>query len=458
MNRKIFLFVLLLSVVTVCTFAQGNLSALRVMGKDLVDENGKKVVLHGVMDTPNRYFNGWRWQTWKPGYGDEDVQPCLDYFGKLFTAMTDHEQGAYATVFRLHLDPCWTNDPNKTPTGSGQEDDISRFSSSRLVKYWKSLYSKLMTDAIGHGLYVVMRPPGVCPREIRVGDDYQKYLLTVWGTVTSASLVKDNAGLVSIELANEPVDVKLANGKSSATALRDFFQPIVDKIRANGFTGIIWVPGACWQQHYFDYVQYPINDPLDNIGYAVHCYPGWYGSASGTTDNTNKNVMRSSFESNVPVVKTNPVIVTEIDWSPALPSGEGKYNEWGQWIPDNYGTWGTGTTSGFGNAFRYIHDYYGNVSMVLQGSGLYFDIDEYIKSGKVVPAFTGVDEACGEACFKWYKEFYEAQSTGMDDIPHCSPNASRSTDVYDLNGRRVGSNYHGVCIINADGMARKAIK
>ena len=458
MNRKIFLFVLLLSVVTVCTFGQGNLSALRVMGKDLVDENGKKVVLHGVMDTPNRYFNGGRWQTWKPGYGDEDVQPCLDYFGKLFTAMTDHEQGAYATVFRLHLDPCWTNDPNKTPTGSGQEDDISRFSSSRLVKYWKSLYSKLMTDAIGHGLYVVMRPPGVCPREIRVGDDYQKYLITVWKTITSASLVKDNAGLVSIELANEPVDVYDSNNKkNSSVALRDFFQPVVDVIRANGFKGIIWVPGSGWQSWYDNYVQYPINDPEDNFGYAVHCYPGWYNSGSGKNDNTDKETMRRQFETQVPVVKTNPVIVTEIDWSPVKP-GEGHYDEHGNWVEPNYGTWGTATTSGFGNAFRYIHDYYGNVSMVLQGSGLYFDIDEYIKSGKVVPAFTGVDEACGEACFKWYKEFYEAQSTGMDDMPHCSPNASRSTEVYDLNGRRVGSNYHGVCIINADGMARKAIK
>ena len=36
----------------------GNLPALRVEGKNLVDANGKTVVLHGVMDTPNRYFNG----------------------------------------------------------------------------------------------------------------------------------------------------------------------------------------------------------------------------------------------------------------------------------------------------------------------------------------------------------------------------------------------------------------
>lgn len=48
--------------------ADGNLPALRVEGKNLVDANGKTVVLHGVMDTPNRYFNGWRWQQWKADY------------------------------------------------------------------------------------------------------------------------------------------------------------------------------------------------------------------------------------------------------------------------------------------------------------------------------------------------------------------------------------------------------
>lgn len=42
-----------------------HLPALHVEGKDLKDATGKKVVLHGVMDTPNRYFNGWRWQQWK---------------------------------------------------------------------------------------------------------------------------------------------------------------------------------------------------------------------------------------------------------------------------------------------------------------------------------------------------------------------------------------------------------
>ena len=46
----------------------------QVQGKNRVDANGKTVVLHGVMDTPNRYFNGWRWQQWKADYSEADIQ------------------------------------------------------------------------------------------------------------------------------------------------------------------------------------------------------------------------------------------------------------------------------------------------------------------------------------------------------------------------------------------------
>ena len=37
------------------------LPALHVEGRWLVDDSGNRVVLHGVMDTPNAWFNGGRW-------------------------------------------------------------------------------------------------------------------------------------------------------------------------------------------------------------------------------------------------------------------------------------------------------------------------------------------------------------------------------------------------------------
>ncbi len=36
------------------------LPSLHTEGRWLVDKHGNQVVLHGVMDTPNMYFNGWR--------------------------------------------------------------------------------------------------------------------------------------------------------------------------------------------------------------------------------------------------------------------------------------------------------------------------------------------------------------------------------------------------------------
>ncbi len=386
------------------------LPPLHVDGNYLKDEQGNKVVLHGVMDTPNTYFNGGRWGG---SYDDNGISRCIDYFDKLFTAITDHENGAYCTIFRLHLDPAWTNGTkNSWPvdsreTGDG-EADISRYTGTRLTNYLNSVYIPIAQKAIKHGMYVIMRPPGVCPENIHVGGSYQKFLLDVWDRVSKNKLIQDYCGQVSLELANEPRNVKLANGQSNAQALHDFFQPIVEKIRENGFKGVIWVPGAGWQSSYADYAKYPITG--DNIGYAVHDYVGWYG-----TDDNNYNAQNAinNFERQVPVVRTNPIVITEVDWSPQNTSNIKNYNEFGQPVYGNYGTWATGSTSRWGKAYKAILDYYGNISMTLTGTGDFIDIDDYINRKKVTPAFqtamekNGVDpyEACGVACFKWYEEY-----------------------------------------------------
>ena len=442
MNRKKLLISLAMAMLSMAGLAADNLPALRVEGKNLVDANGKIVVLHGVMDTPNRYFNGNRWQQWKPDYSEADIQPCLEYFSKLFSAITDKKQGAYCTVFRLHMDPCWTNDPSKK---AENEADISAFNMARYRLYLQKLYIPLIKDAIAHGLYVIVRPPGVCPGDISVDHQYNRYLKAIWKAFAADEYIKQNSGIISIELANEPVRVHLSDGSNSDKALHDFFQPVVDVIREQGFNGIIWVPGTTWQQNYRDYVKHPIVDSQNNLGYAVHCYPGWYRSGSGNNDNTNKEIFYNAFLDAVPVAKTNPIIVTEIDWSPYKP-GSGHKDEQGNWVESNYGTWGTATTSGFGEGWKYIHDKLGNISMTLQGSGLYFDIDTYLKDKVVEPAFKGVDEACGEACFKWYKEWYLKQNTtGIKQLETQADVVS--TLYYNIEGKEVEKPTAGVYII-----------
>ena len=170
----------------------------------------------------------------------------------------------------------------------------------------------------------MVRPPGVCPPKLTVEEYnnaatkrkcYLYYLLNIWHEFASDPYIQEHSGQISIELANEPISITW-NGSSDNGAMKEFFQPVVNRIRRDGFNGIIWVPGTTWQQNYRDYVKHPIVDSQNNLGYAVHCYPGWYKSGSGNNDNTNKEKFYNEFLDAVPVAKTNPIIVTEIDWSP----------------------------------------------------------------------------------------------------------------------------------------------
>ena len=430
----------MLALTCVCRFAFAldemprPLPTLHVEGKWLVDKHGNHVVLHGVMDTPNMYFNGWRWGSpwdWsnQSDYNSNGAKKCLDYFEKIFTGL----EKAKCDVFRLHLDPAWTNDPDVESDGKESgEADISRFSADRLKTFLELLYLPLCEKAMNHGMYVVVRPPGVCPGNLKVGDYYNDYLMTVWDIFSQDPFVQKYDGQISIELANEPVNLRNAEGKEDAAALHDFFQPIVDKIRANGFTGIIWVPGTGWQSNYTSYAKHPIEG--DNIGYAVHDYAGWYGCSDDTPDPDN-NIKQ--FHKQVPVVDDYPVIITEVDWSP-YKEGTGHYNEHGDWVLSNYGTWATASTSLWGKAFKALLDHYGNISMTLSGTGCLIDIDQLLADGSVIPAFDGEEEACGKACMDWYAEYFNVdyphpddEGTGMKVIGAAD---DAFVDVYSLSG------------------------
>ena len=395
------------------------LPSLHTEGRWLVDKHGNQVVLHGVMDTPNMYFNGWRWGSpWTDGtnYDDNGVAKCLAYFEKLFWAM----EQAHCDVFRLHLDPAWTNDPSDSYVYSGSngqsadasgEADIKKFNPERLKKFLPSLYLKLAEMAMNHGLYVVVRPPGVCPRDLKVNDYYQQYLVNVWDIVSQQTFVKEHAGQISIELANEPVNVKNANNLEDAKALHDYFQPMVDKIRNNGFDGIIWVPGTGYQSNYRSYAEYPIEGK--NIGYAVHDYPGWYNSSDDNPDPANKI---AQFHASVPVIDAYPIFITEVDWSPIKePKEIDHYNEMNQPVYKNLGTWATGTTSKWGKAFKAVLDYFGNISMTLTHPHDFMDLDALYGQNAVTPAFGGNPEACGKACMDWYAEYYKVNYPHADD-------------------------------------------
>lgn len=426
---------------------------LHVDGKYLKDPNGNIVNLHGVMDTPSMWFNNDRWTSWDlGGYVEAACPRARDYFTKIFEAITDNEQGAYCDIFRLHMEPAWLRKEGAVTNG-GEDDLAQNYDRNKVKLYLEKLFLPIAEDANKHGLYVIMRPPGVCPGDIQVGDAYQKYLLDVWDIVSSNEFVKANAGWLSLELANEPVRVKDKNGNrptdgqwgpANGPAKTDFFQPIIDKIRSNGFTGIIWVPGEGYQSSYESYAKYPIKD--NNFGYAIHVYSGWYGQED---NNCSTQSFITNMKKQVPHVDSKPIVITECDWSPGETNNT---NYDGSATGKNYGTWATAHTSTWGNALKGMMDHFGNFSITLTSTTCYVDMDVYMKSGKVQPAFLNKpqpEEASGVACFKWYKEW------AQEDYPSCDGTLSKQApfngtpaaipgliqaEDYDLGGE--GKGYH----------------
>ncbi|WP_114778494.1 glycoside hydrolase family 5 protein [Botryobacter ruber] len=361
------------------------LPPLHVEGRNLKDNCGNNVVLHGIAITPSPWFNGCqygfssRYCTWD----NYNVQGALNYNKAVMDRLTNTNDGWYLNYIRLHIDPYWTN----TPGPPIFENDISRFSYDRLVTYTDQVIIPLINHARERGMYVILRPPGVCPERIAVNDAYHAYLKTIWTYLSQHPGLK-NVDHVMFELANEPVDILGTNGVYGKTglahfaALKNFFQPLVDIIRNNGANNILWIPGTGWQSHYAGYATYPITG--GNIGYAVHVYPGYWGSTQ------NYEAFQRAWNEHVkPVADIAPIAITETDWA-----------------PEGYGAWGKATTGtaggeGFGANLNFIANQSGNVSWnVLAPDNL---LDKGDPNGGL--AYNGDWEACAAPVMQWFAQY-----------------------------------------------------
>ncbi len=368
------------------------LSALHVDGPFLVNAEGRRVNLHGFAQTFSPWFNerGTRW--W-----DYDVEGCLRYNKGIIDGIID--AGWKMTFVRQHMDPYWSNTPGKQTTGEG---DISAFDFERFKKYLDEVFVPMAEYAIGKGLYVVMRPPGVCPEQISVGGEYHQYLKKVWAHVAQHPKLKDN-GAVLFELANEPVHI---TGADPDAEISRFMQELVDMMRAY-CNNILLIPGLGWQSNYNSFVKYPIQGR--NIGYAVHCYPGWYNS--GVEDDVEveyRDFSRGWNENILPVATKGPVVVTEMDWAPK------KYeSSWGK------ATTGVAGGKGFGANFMRIADETCNVSWLLfTGGELLAQYNDNAPDGST---FLTDPEACPRPVFRQYKYYatkeYEDLINQPDHVP-----------------------------------------
>lgn len=382
---------------------------LHVEGRYLKNADGNIVNLHGFGQTYSPWFNeqGSKWNNY-------DVDECLKYNKEKIDQIM--EAGWKMNWIRMHMDPYWSNTPGKPNNG---ESDISAFDFNRFKTYLYSVFIPMAEYAISKGLYVVMRPPGVCPEDIAIDDDYHKYLKRVWGYVSTQTRLTSNPHIM-FELANEPVRIMDTDGQYRSNTdgcnrnLTQFFQEIVTLMRNNGCNNILWVPGSGYQSQYAGFAKYPIEG--ENIGYAVHVYPGWYGSDAiqpshelGGTYGGGFESFSSGWHAQVePVAEIAPVIVTEMDWAPEVYEAS-----WGRSIT------GRMLGEGFGANFKYLADRTGNVSwMIFTGPELIARFDGVPGSDGNYTFFND-PEACLWPVYHWYKEYAGDEMPEPEFVEFC---------------------------------------
>ena len=381
---------------------------LHVDGRYLKDGSGNIVNLHGMAQTYSPWFNRVNDQYLWNNY---DVAGCLRVNQEKLQKI--HDAGWCMDFVRLHMDPHWTM--KNAPMGTQENSAHKYFDETRFKRYLDEVYVPMAEFMQELGMRVLMRPPGVCPEQIALNDDYHKYMLKVWSIVAQHPKLKNNPNIM-FELANEPVKFKASNGQVGASGgtinkeLSEFFQSIVDRIRLYGCSNILWVPGTSWQQDYKAYEKYPIKG--DNIGYAVHCYPGWYGSdCYQQTGEIAPDMWRGSaggyegfkkdWDNSITngVAKNNPIVVTEMDWC----SQKFKGRTWGHSITGEAGG------KGFGANFKKIMDETGNVSwltFVWDHDLAQFDPEH----GPDENEFIYDPESGVYPVYQWFKEYREGKT------------------------------------------------
>ncbi len=372
-----FFFFLLLQV-----FAKAqDLPRLHVEGRHLRDTHGNIVLLHGYAQTFSPWFNerGTQWTNY-------DVEGCLNYNQRIIDEIL--EAGWDMNFVRMHMDPYWSS----TPGCEGRYEGEECFNEQRFIQYLDEVFVPMTEYAVSKGLYVILRPPGVAPERIEVGGVYQEFLLKVWGRVAQHPRLKNHPN-VMYELANEPIDILGTDGTYGASSqghfdnLKIYFQEIVDTIRHYA-DNILWIPGLGYQSLYQGFAVNPIEG--ENIGYAVHVYPGWFNSGSGY-----EPFQRGWDNQVAPVAEFAPIVVTEMDWAP-----EEYESSWGTGIT------GTAGGEGFGANFKKIVDDEGNVSWLLfTEPHLLAQFDSVPPADGEEYTFLNDPEACPWPIFHWYQEY-----------------------------------------------------
>lgn len=380
-------------------------------GRHFVDAKGNCVRLRGAMQSIHPFFSHGRWGG---GRDDAAAKRAIEYFDKVCAGLADRSQGSYCNMVRWTDDGHWSWDDNKWRIAKekwkaeDKKNDPPQFYACDYDLYRTNYLDKVLIpiveNAAKRGLYSIVRPAYNNPCDTWPGHPYQRHLAKEWQMMASHPRLQALAGKVIFEIQNEPTQIFNPDGTKSETAVTEFMQPLLDTIRKCGWKGPVIVPGWGYQSRFECLPAHPIKDSLANMGYAVHVYPGWYNQRDETADGER---FIANFLKQVPVVMDYPCVVTEVDWSPIKP-GKGKTNEFGEYVPANWGSWGTGSSSLWGKAYFDVLDKFGNISTICGDANIFYDIEKYRETGKVEVWYDGEPECCAKAFWdlyeKWAKE------------------------------------------------------
>ncbi|MFC6334019.1 RICIN domain-containing protein [Paenibacillus septentrionalis] len=331
------------------------MSKLHVSGNQLVNGNGQPVLLSGWHQPSGSYWTYQSSNYYLNRNGGNRHAAILEYLKDITDTFTDtspkygNNHGWYMNQVRLFID---REDMGDVAAGTYNFAGLQAVTQNVIIPYIQYARTK--------GLYVTLGLDFTFTDNQATTPSNLSKFNEIWGYLSSLPEIK-SADNVMFELVNEPV-LSYANGRWGGhpsdpqfpafwNALRDFQNSMIATIRNNGADNVIWAAGLGWDQYYQLCATNPLTDPLNNIGYAVHWYPG-YGA------NNNYAALQQQWDTNIkPCADHYPINITETTWFNRLP-GDPEY-----WNLFN------GSNEGFGKNTKAIFTAAGNVSIAVHMNG-----------------------------------------------------------------------------------------
>lgn len=331
------------------------MSKLHVSGNQLVNSSGQPVLLSGWHQPSGSY---WTYQSSKyylDRNGGNRHAAILEYLKDITDTFTDtsakygSSHGWYMNQVRLFID---REDMGDVAAGTYNFAGLQSVTQNVIIPYLAYAKTK--------GLYVTLGLDFTLSNNQATTPSNLNKFNEIWGYLASQPAIK-SADNVMFELINEPVlsDVNGQWGGNPSqpnfadywNSLKKFQNSIISTIRSKGADNVIWAAGLGWDQYYQLCASSPLTDPLNNIGYSVHWYPGYGAHDDYAT-------LQQQWDTNIkPCADHYPINITETTWFKTQP-GDSSY-----WELFN------GSNEGFGKNTKAIFTAAGNVSMTAHMNG-----------------------------------------------------------------------------------------